>query len=46
MFGLTLLAHSIGWKDTRALMHWHKRGEESEPSVAPAGAVNPPRSEH
>lgn len=38
VFGLTLLAHSIGWKDTRALMHRHKKGEDSEPSVAPAGS--------
>jgi uncharacterized membrane protein YbhN (UPF0104 family) len=27
VFGLTLLAHSIGWKDTRALMHRKKKGE-------------------
>ena len=43
VFGLALLAHSIGWKDTRALMHRKKKGEKSgmeslqEEASEPAG---------
>ena len=43
VFGLTLLAHSIGWKDTRKLMHRKKKGEKDTglagelPADEPAG---------
>lgn len=43
VFGLTLLAHSIGWKDTRKLMHRKKKGEKGgmesleEEASEPAG---------
>jgi uncharacterized membrane protein YbhN (UPF0104 family) len=36
VFGLVLLAHSIGWKDTRALMHRKKKGEKD---TEPAGGL-------
>jgi uncharacterized membrane protein YbhN (UPF0104 family) len=33
VFGLTLLARAIGWKQTRELMHVKKKGDEGEPAV-------------
>lgn len=40
VFGLTMLARTIGWKDTRALIHVHKKeGEEAPAAAGDAGAV-------
>ena len=48
VFGLTLLARAIGWKETRELMHVHKKddaaGGEAEPTADPTAdpAADPP----
>jgi hypothetical protein len=36
LFGLTMLARTIGWKDTRKLIHFRKRKDE-EPAPATEG---------
>ncbi|MGN6379984.1 MAG: lysylphosphatidylglycerol synthase domain-containing protein [Gaiellales bacterium] len=38
VFGLTMLAHTIGWQQTRKLMHRRKKQEE-EAALAQAGAA-------
>lgn len=41
VFGLTLLAHSIGWKDTRKLMHRKKKGETDADAAPDVPADEP-----
>jgi uncharacterized membrane protein YbhN (UPF0104 family) len=38
LFGLTLLAHTIGWQETRKLMHRKKKQEEEEEQARAAAA--------
>ena len=47
VFGLTMLARTIGWKDTKALIHVHKKKEGEEVPAAAGDAdaapvANPP----
>jgi uncharacterized membrane protein YbhN (UPF0104 family) len=45
-FGLTLLAHQIGWHDTKALLHYKKNKEAEGAADHAAGDAPPPSEEH
>ena len=46
LFGLTLLAHTIGWQETRKLMHRKKKQQEEELAGVAAGGGADVESEH
>ena len=41
VFGLTMLARTIGWKQTRKLIHWKKKDEEEADAAEETAPAEP-----